>query len=344
MKKILLLSFSIGLFLFSNAQYPMTGNTLADGEVLVNGVNPGSTGCNSNTGGPSACPQICRNQTPATVTSAGPGLWNIYFNYYNPTSGNKGIRVEILCGNTVLVDQCLDAQPNDQDKRYYKTYTNVPCANLSGLIIRLSPYTGNNCGGGNCGLVSISIGGGSLPVNFKSFTASRNQSNVMVKWETASEQNNRGFAVERNSNGTWQQVGFIGSQASGGNSDAALRYQFIDLNNTKGISQYRIKQIDLDTKSKYSEIKSVRGDGQVGKTIIYPNPSSDGKLNIVFEETNVSRDISVSDMSGRTVKQLKGVTNNNVTIDNLAPGIYSLRIVTPSTGDQSVEKIVVKKR
>ena len=83
---------------------------------------------------------------------------------------------------------------------------------------------------------------------------------------------------------------------------------------------------------------------EISKTIVYPNPSSDGKVNIVFEDANVSRDISVSDMSGRTVKQLKGVTANNITIDNLTPGMYSLRIVIPSTGDQSVEKIMVNKR
>ena len=183
-----------------------------------------------------------------------------------------------------------------------------------------------------------------LPVVFKSFTAIRNKANVMVKWETASEQNSSGFAVERNINGSWEQVAFVSSQAVNGNSEATLSYQYIDLNNTKGITQYRIKQVDMDAKSKYSEIRSVRGEGQLGKTVVYPNPTNDGKVNIVFEDGNVSRDISVSDMSGRTIKQLRGITNNNITIENLTPGIYSLRIVVPSTGEQSVEKIVVNKR
>jgi hypothetical protein len=185
-----------------------------------------------------------------------------------------------------------------------------------------------------------------LPVEFKSFTATRNRSNVIVKWETASEQNNSGFAVERNINGIWEQVAFVPSQAAAaaGNSSSVLSYQFIDLNNAKGITQYRIKQIDLDAKSSLSEIRSVRGDGQKGKTIIYPNPTADGKVNIVFEENNVSRDISVSDMTGRTIKQMKGVTANNITIENLTPGMYSLRIVIPGTGEQTVEKIVVNKR
>ncbi|MDZ4796435.1 MAG: T9SS type A sorting domain-containing protein [Bacteroidota bacterium] len=184
----------------------------------------------------------------------------------------------------------------------------------------------------------------SLPVSFKSFTATRSRSTVLVKWETSTEINNSGFDIERNINGTWEKVGFVASQATSGNSAADLSYQFIDLNNAKGITQYRIKQIDLDAKSKFSEVRSVRGDGQKGQTIIYPNPSNDGRVNIVFEERNVSRDISVNDMAGRTIKQMKGVTSNNITIDNLTPGMYSLRIVIPGTGEQTVEKIVVNKR
>ena len=193
-------------------------------------------------------------------------------------------------------------------------------------------------------VVSLISGCASLPVSFSAFTATRSHDNVLVKWTTSSEQNNSGFAVERNINGTWEQVAFIPTQAQGGISATDLSYSFNDYNNTKGITQYRIKQIDVDSKSKYTDIRAVRGDGQGGKITVYPNPTTDGKVNIVFEDANVSRDVSVTDMSGRTVKMYRGITNNNITIDNLTPGMYSLRIVVPSTGDQSVEKIVVNKR
>jgi len=183
-----------------------------------------------------------------------------------------------------------------------------------------------------------------LPVNFTYFQATRNGSNVLVKWETATEQNNTGFAIERNINGTWQQVAFIPSQASGGNSDMKLTYSFVDLNSTKGISQYRIKQIDIDSKSKYTEVRAVRGDGQTGKTIIYPNPTNDGKINIVFEDAGtVTRNISVLDMSGRLIKQINGVANNNLQIEKLTPGMYSVRVIIVESGQQSVDKIIVNK-
>jgi|CXWL01.1.fsa_nt_gi hypothetical protein len=182
-----------------------------------------------------------------------------------------------------------------------------------------------------------------LPVEFKLFTAVRNHSNVFLAWETASERNTNGFAVERNVSGIWEQVVFIPSQAANGNSDVILNYQYTDLNNTNGITQYRIKLVDLDKKSKYSEIRSVRGEGQLGKTIVYPNPSKDGRVNIVFEEANVRRDISVMDMSGRIMRQIRNISNSNITLDNLVSGIYILRIINIETGEQLAEKIMVNR-
>jgi hypothetical protein len=183
-----------------------------------------------------------------------------------------------------------------------------------------------------------------LPVNFNSFTAVRNGSTVSVKWVTSSEENSRGFAIERNNgNGVWVEAGFVPSQAAGGNSSSEIAYQFADANNSKTITQYRIRQVDLNDKSKYSDVRSIRGIDQKGGIIVYPNPSNDGKINIVFEDRNVIRDVAVTDMGGRLVKQMKSVTSNSVVIDNLVSGMYTIRITVPATGEQLIEKLIVNK-
>ncbi len=186
-----------------------------------------------------------------------------------------------------------------------------------------------------------------LPVDLVSFTAKRSSSTMVnLKWTTGTEQNNKGFYVERliGSLGNWETVGFVMSSAVGGNSSSEINYSFNDANNAKGMTQYRLRQVDLDNRAKLSEIRSVLGDDQKGKIVIYPNPSNDGRVNVVFDETNVIRDIAVSDMSGRMIKQMKGITSNNIKIDNLTPGVYTIRIVVPATGDQTVQKFVVNKR
>ena len=182
-----------------------------------------------------------------------------------------------------------------------------------------------------------------LPVNFRSFRAKRDGSKVSLSWETASEQNNSGFSVERNINGTWSKLAFVPTNAPAGNSTATLIYEYTDLNNDKSLSQYRIKQIDFDGLFTYSEIRSVAGAEQMSRISIYPNPSSDGKVNILFEEMNGSRDISLIDMAGRIVRQWEGNRSHNLQIDNLVPGMYSLRVIELETGKQSVEKILINR-
>lgn len=180
-----------------------------------------------------------------------------------------------------------------------------------------------------------------LPVKMKSFTATRKNQNVELVWETASEDNNRGFYVQRNDGGNWRDLGFIASKAQNGNSSDVLSYNYTDLNNTsRGVTQYRIRQVDLDGQAKLSEIRQVRGLAQAGKVTIYPNPSSSGKVNVVFEDGKATWNVSVADMNGRTIKQYKGVSNN-LLVDNLLPGMYMIRIVDAQTGTRSNEKVII---
>ncbi len=255
----------------------------------------------------------------------------------------KGVQVEVLCNSSVVLTECFIASNVPGGADYTTTQFTCPCN--ATLTIRITRFTASNgnCQGGTCGNIII-IEQSPLPVEFNSFTAARSNSAVILKWETAMEKNNSGFAIERNVNGSWQQIGWLPTQALNGNSDALLTYTYMDNNNIKGISQYRIRQVDFDARSTFSAIRSVRGEGQLGKTIVYPNPSNNGKVNVVFEDASVTREIAVTDMSGRMVRQMKGITNNNITIENLNPGMYTIRIVAIETGEQVVEKIVVNKR
>jgi hypothetical protein len=220
----------------------------------------------------------------------------------------------------------------------------------------VGPANGNNLNGKNqqyIFTVAYDINGhltpcGSqspLPVSFALFTAARSNNVVSVKWTTASESNNLGFEVQRLiGTGNWQTVSFVATKALNGNSPTGQDYSFTDQNPTRGVSQYRIKQVDIDQRARFSDIRAVRGLGQMAKTIVFPNPSlSGGKVNVIFDEKDGARDVSLIDMSGRVIRQWKGFTNNNLQIENLTSGFYNLRIVLRETGEQDVEKIVVNK-
>jgi hypothetical protein len=181
-----------------------------------------------------------------------------------------------------------------------------------------------------------------LPVHFQSFNANRQNTTVAITWTTASEQNNKGFYVQRNVNGEWKNIAFVFSQAHGGNSSAALHYEYRDANTEKGISQYRIQQVDIDGHAKYTDIRAVRGEGTTAKIVVYPNPSSDGKVNVVFEDNSGMRDIQVSDMQGKIVRSFKGIANNVLVIEQLTSGFYTIKVTNRSTTASSVQKIIVK--
>lgn len=182
-----------------------------------------------------------------------------------------------------------------------------------------------------------------LPVGFGSFTTTRtSRTNVELKWETVTEANNTGFSIQRNmGNNRWETVFFVNTLAQGGNSNSRLNYSYNDLNSNTGITQYRIQQEDLDGKTRLSEIRAVRGFAQKEKNIVYPNPSADGRVNILFENKEETRDIILTDMKGQVIKQWKGFTNNILKIENLVTGMYTIRIITRQTGNQTVEKIIV---
>lgn len=178
-----------------------------------------------------------------------------------------------------------------------------------------------------------------LPVNFMSFTALRKGSMVNLDWQTSSEQDNTGFEVQRkNGEGNFETIAFIPTQAAGGNSGVSLKYNYCDVNNNVEITEYRLKQIDIDRRSAYSDIKAVKGIGPQAGILVYPNPSTNGEVHILLDDLNIIHSIAVIDMSGRIIKQWDAHGDTYYTISNLAPGLYILKFV-----DHVTDKLIMKK-
>lgn len=112
-----------------------------------------------------------------------------------------------------------------------------------------------------------------LPVELTAFTAKAEGKAVKLSWNTATEQNNVGFEVERKSGGVhWQKIAFV---EGAGNSNAERSYSFTDNSALNGKYSYRLKQIDADGKFKYSQETEVSVDAMPGGFVVeqnYPNP------------------------------------------------------------------------
>jgi hypothetical protein len=79
------------------------------------------------------------------------------------------------------------------------------------------------------------------------------------------------------------------------------------------------------------------------KTVLtYPNPGVDGKVNLLFSEIGGVKEVIVSDMNGRIVKQYRQVTENNLTIEGLKSGFYTIKITDRTTAITTVEKVIIR--
>ncbi|MFN5785825.1 MAG: T9SS type A sorting domain-containing protein [Flavobacteriia bacterium] len=133
-----------------------------------------------------------------------------------------------------------------------------------------------------------------LPVELIAFNANYQDRIVHIDWQTASEMNNDFFTIERSNDGlNWEVLDIIDGA---GNSDKILSYQTFDQLPHIGVSYYRLKQVDYDGKSSFSEIRSVHNMRQL---TITPNPSS-GKF--VISGLSGHNKIRLMDMSGKILE------------------------------------------
>lgn len=132
---------------------------------------------------------------------------------------------------------------------------------------------------------AVTINSSVLPVELTSFTASLNNSAVVLNWSTATEVDNFGFDVEsrfvkEDENGRngergrlseWNKIGFVHGH---GNSNSPKEYAFKDKNPEVGILQYRLKQIDTDGAFEYSKTVEVNFNVPLFFVLYqnYPNP------------------------------------------------------------------------
>ena len=208
------------------------------------------------------------------------------------------------------------------------------------LLVRVTPSTAGVAS--VTGLLTNQCA--TLPVSLKSFNAIQRSNKAYLTWETDLENNNDGFEIERRSagNSQYQKIGFVDSKAPGGNGNA-YSYSFDDNQSlTKGVTYYRLRQVDLDGRATYSEVKAVRtGNGGLLTISIYPNPSR-GVANVTIPESAGKMDVSLDDYTGKAVQRWNGISVRNLQINNMRPGVYMLRINFRETGETITERIIVQ--
>lgn len=176
-----------------------------------------------------------------------------------------------------------------------------------------------------------------LPVSLLSFSGKIQSNGVLLNWVTASEQNSSHFDVERSGNG--RAFSKIGEVAAAGNSNTRKSYEYLDGAPLPKASWYRLKSVDTDGKSEYSQILPITRDAKISS---YPNPVSNQLQLQLSNDWNGTYELVVFDLSGRTIMNTQ-VKAGSYMFDcsNWASGIYN--VVMYQDKQQVYAQRIVKK-
>lgn len=221
-------------------------------------------------------------------------------------------------------------------------------AYAAGFAQEVKPASGGNASGSG-GSVSYSVGqvfyttptgaGGSsglgiqtiavitqiLPVKFLSFKVAKyDNSSVLITWQTATEQDNDYFAVEKSVDGvTFTEFTRLNGK---GNASTVSSYKTMDFQPQPGNNYYRIRQTDKDGSSTYTPVSTIQFSASGTSISVFPNPTS----NIITLQTELSANsrYQLSDLKGNVIENKQIQSNRlQINISQLPAAIYTLNII-----------------
>jgi hypothetical protein len=184
-----------------------------------------------------------------------------------------------------------------------------------------------------------------VPVELSSFTAIPKGKDVLLNWTTTTETNNLGFEIQRKDGNWYHTIGFV---EGNGTTTEIQNYSFSNRNLQTGTYFYRLKQVDYDGSSEYSdEVMVDVSPGEFSLDQNYPNPFNPA-TKIEFNLANNGLvSLKIYDMIGTEVSTLvneyRPAGNYEVTFNasDLPSGIYLAKL---SSGDfvQTIKMSLIK--
>lgn len=288
-----------------------------------------------------------------TAEAADPAI--VELNWVDNSNNEDGFRIERADdGGSFLLVATVAAGINS-----YEDTVSI----LGDFLYRVNAFNSTDQSGfANVACVSVLV----VPVEMSLFTVEVNSTGdyISLKWETASELNNRGFDIERRVFNTHSSVGNfeyekIGYVDGRGTTTEKSSYSFIDNFSNVGFSgtvYYRLKQIDFDGTFSYSgtvsvDVDLIERDYFIEQNFPNPfNPSTSIRFNIP-EESRINIQIlnSLGEVIAILVDKINpsGIYTETWNAVNVASGIYYIRmkaesVVSNKNHSQTIKIVYLK--
>lgn len=156
------------------------------------------------------------------------------------------------------------------------------------------------------------------PVTLQNFSGSVQNGHVILQWKTGTELNAKGFEIERSADAnSFENIGFVFTKGS--NSS----YTYTDVAPFSGKNIYRLKMTNLDGTASYSSLVTLTNTAQNNNLQIFPNPASNGIVNIVSANAVKANIYNSGGVMVKTISLQKG--RNTIDIRNLSAGVYFVK-------------------
>ncbi len=186
-----------------------------------------------------------------------------------------------------------------------------------------------------------------LPVKIASFTATlTNDNKANLRWVTASEINVSHFVIERSIDG----VNFSDAAVifAYGNTTDMTSYNYSD--NLKEIQSsvvyYRLRSVDVDGQSMYSETRIIRTTKQAENTITivtFPNPvTSEVRISIPANWQNKKVVYEVLNANGQVVKKAETASSSQTETVNMSTVNRGFYVIKVSCEGQTAQQKIIK--
>lgn len=172
-----------------------------------------------------------------------------------------------------------------------------------------------------------------LPITLVSFKGKTQNKTHELTWATASEINNRYFAIERaGADYEWEEIAIINGA---GTTDQFRSYRFKDEQPLNGSNYYRLRQVDFDGRTTYSYSIELNSERSLVQNV-YPNPVTD----FLHLQLNEEAQVVLTNTIGKEVfnQNIDGTYPINMT--ELDRGIYLLSVRDNNGQELHTEKIV----
>lgn len=170
-----------------------------------------------------------------------------------------------------------------------------------------------------------------LPLTWLSFTATKQNTAVLLQWSTANEINTKDFTVQYSIDGIrWNNLTMLLKNTGTSNTHA---YSYIHANPEKGTNYYRIVQTDMDGRGSQSIIRTVKFAANNSSFYVLTNPVK----NTIQVQVNTAMALSLYSADGKMLLQKQfNAGPQNIDVSKYAKGIYLL------TGDNTTIKLTIQ--